>query len=101
MPSAKIAELKNNLSRYLDLVKAGGSVTVLERERPIARIVPLSRAGGRRARGGDDARLARLERRGVIRRGRGGRPDWLGRRRPSRVRGSVLKDVLTERGRGW
>ena len=100
MPNAKIAELKNNLSRYLDHVKAGGSITVLERERPIARIVPLSKSKAPRGHG-DDARLARLERRGVIRRGTGGRPDWFGRRRPVRLRGSVLEDVLTERRRGW
>ena len=100
MKSAKIAELKNNLSRYLDHVKAGGSVVVLERDRPVAQIVPLSGRSGRRA-GGDDARLARLERRGVIRRGTGGLPDWLGRRRPPRLRGSVLKDLLAERGSGW
>jgi len=29
MKKAKIAELKNNLSRYLEHVKAGGSVLVL------------------------------------------------------------------------
>ena len=99
MKSAKIADLKNNLSRYLEHVKAGGSVMVLERDRPIAQIVPLSGSRGRRA--GVDARLARLERRGIIRRGTGGLPDWLGQRRPPRLRGSVLKDVLAERGRGW
>ena len=100
MKSAKIAELKNNLSRYLDHVKAGGSVMVLERDRPVAQIVPLPGRSGRRT-GGDDARLARLERRGVIRRGTGGHPDWLGRRRPPRLRGSVLRDLLAERGSGW
>jgi prevent-host-death family protein len=97
--SAKIADLKNNLSRYLEHVKAGGSVMVLERDRPIAQIVPLSAARGRRA--GVDARLVRLERAGIIRRGTGGLPDWLGQRRPPRLRGSVLKGLLTERGRGW
>jgi prevent-host-death family protein len=45
--SAKIAELKNNLSRYLDYVKAGGAVMVLDRDRPVAQIVPLSRPGAR------------------------------------------------------
>ena len=99
MKSAKIADLKNNLSRYLEHVKAGGSVMVLERDRPVAQIVPLSGSRGRRA--GVDARLARLERRGIIRRGTGGLPDWLGQRRPPRLRGSVLKDILAERGRGW
>jgi antitoxin (DNA-binding transcriptional repressor) of toxin-antitoxin stability system len=97
--SAKIAHLKNNLSRYLEHVKAGGSVIVLERDRPIAQIVPLSGSRGRRV--GVDARLTRLERRGIIRRGTGGLPDWLGQRRPPRLRGSVLKDVLAERWRGW
>jgi prevent-host-death family protein len=97
--SAKIADLKNNLSRYLEHVKAGGSVLVLDRDEPVAQIVPLS--GSRAARAGRDVRLARLERRGVIRRGTGGLPDWLGRRRPPRLRGSVLKDLLAERGSGW
>ena len=99
MKNAKIAELKNNLSRYLDYVKAGGAVIVLDRDRPVAQIVPLSARGARA--GGDNVRLARLERRGVIRRGAGGLPDWLGRRRPPRLRGSVLRDVLTERESGW
>jgi prevent-host-death family protein len=97
--SAKIADLKNNLSRYLEHVKAGGSVMVLERDRPVAQIVPLSGSRGRRA--GVDVRMARLERRGIIRRGTGGLPDWLGQRRPPRLRGSVLKDLLAERRRGW
>lgn len=100
MKRAKIAELKNNLSRYLEHVKAGGSVIVLDRDRPVAQIVPLP-GGGRHGAGGDDARLARLERRGLIRRGTGGLPEWLGRRRPPRLRGSVLRDLLAERESGW
>jgi prevent-host-death family protein len=36
-----IKELKDHLSATLDLVKAGSSVTVTERGRPIGRIVPL------------------------------------------------------------
>ena len=100
MKSAKIADLKNNLSRYLEHVKTGGSVMVLNRDRPVAQIVPLSRAPGRRA-GHDGARLARLERQGVIRRGTRGLPDRLGRRRPPRLRGSVLRDLLAERRSGW
>jgi antitoxin (DNA-binding transcriptional repressor) of toxin-antitoxin stability system len=100
MKSAKIAELKNNLSRYLDYVKAGGTVMVLERDRPIAQIVALSRSRVPR-RGTDDGRLDRLERRGVLRRGSGGLPEWLGKRRPPRLRGSVLRDLWAERASGW
>lgn len=98
MKKAKIAELKNNLSRYLDHVRGGGSVLVLDREHPVAEIVPLRQK--KRAGRGRDGRLLRLERRGLIRRGKGGLPDWLARR-PVRVRGSVLKDLLEERKGGW
>lgn len=91
--------MKNNLSRYLDHVRAGGTVLVLDRDQPIAQIVPLAPVA--RDRAGNEDRLRRLERRGLIRRGAGGLPDWLGRRRPPRVRGSVLRDLLRERAGGW
>lgn len=99
MKRARIAALKNNLSRYLDHVRAGGSVLVLDRDQPIAQITPLGPAA--RDRAGNEDRLVRLERRGLIRRGAGGLPDWLGRRRPLRVRGSVLRDLLHQRRSGW
>ncbi len=98
MKRAKIAELKNNLSRYLEHVRGGGTVLVLDRDRPVAQIVPLRR--GRDSTRAKE-RLARLERRGLIRRGTGGLPDWVGRRKPPRLRGSLLKDLLDERERGW
>ena len=69
---------------------------MLDRDQPVARIVPLSRPGG--TRGGVDERLLRLEGRGLIRRGTGGLPEWVGRRRSHRVRGSVLKDLLGQVG---
>lgn len=98
MKKARIAELKNHLSRYLEYVRAGGSILVLDREQPIAHVVPLG-AGTRPRRPGDD-RLERLQRQGLIRRGGGGPPAWLGKRRPPRLRGSVLKDLLRERDSG-
>ena len=96
MKRAGIAELKNNLSRYLDHVRAGGSVIVVDREQPVAQIVPLDSARGRPV----DDRLARLERQGLVRRGTGGLPARIGRRRRPRLRGSVLKYLLRERARG-
>ncbi len=99
MKRARIAELKNNLSRYLAHVRAGGTVLVLDRDLPVARIVPVQHPA--RGGSGEQDRLLRLERRGLIRRGTGGLPDWLGRRRPPRLRGSVLKDLLAERESGW
>ena len=99
MKRANIGHLKNNLSRYLDHVRAGGEVIVLDRQRPIARILPLGQQVA--ATGDDEGRLRRLEERGLLRRGTGRLPSWLGRRRPVRVSGSVLRDLLSEREEGW
>jgi prevent-host-death family protein len=99
MKKARIAELKNHLSRYLEHVRGGGSVLVLDRDRPVAQLVPLARIAS--APGETRERLARLERRGLVRRGTGGRPEWLARHRPGRLRGSVLRDLLKERAEGW
>ena len=41
MERVKIAELKNNLSKYLRAAEAGASYEVTDRDRPIARIVPV------------------------------------------------------------
>ena len=97
MRQAKIANLKNNLSRYLEHVRRGGSVIVLDRDRPVARLVPLPHEG---ASGAAD-RLARLERQGLIRRGTGGRAVAAGTRKPTRLPGGVLRGLLEERERGW
>jgi antitoxin (DNA-binding transcriptional repressor) of toxin-antitoxin stability system len=99
MKTAKIAELKNNLSRYVEYVRSGGTVLVFDRDNPVAQIIPLQQSTLRSPE--DEEHLARLERRGLIRRGTGGFPDRLGRRKPPRVRGSVLQDLLTERESGW
>jgi prevent-host-death family protein len=41
MRSVQIAELKNRLSAYLQLVRAGEEVVIRDRAVPIAKIVPL------------------------------------------------------------
>jgi prevent-host-death family protein len=41
---AKISELKARLSAFLDAVRRGQVVTILDRKTPIARIVPLDEA---------------------------------------------------------
>jgi len=38
-----IKELRDGLSRYLDRVRAGGTITVTDHGRPIARIRPVGR----------------------------------------------------------
>ena len=42
MKRVKIAELKNHLSRHLRAVESGAEIEVTDRDRPIARIVPVA-----------------------------------------------------------
>ena len=44
MRSVKIAQLKDHLSEHLRAVEGGDEVLVMDRDRPIARIVPVSPA---------------------------------------------------------
>jgi prevent-host-death family protein len=46
MKRVKIAELKAHLSKHLRAVRAGQVVTVVDRETPIARIIPFSSSEG-------------------------------------------------------
>ena len=62
MTTASISELKANLSRYIDEVRRGGEVQVLDRGTPVARLVPT-------AAGNDPKALERLVSRGLIRPG--------------------------------
>ena len=41
MKQVGVAELKNNLSRYLRSVEAGEELEVTDHERPIARLIPV------------------------------------------------------------
>ena len=79
MKRVKTAYLKNNLSRCISYVRAGGDLIVLDRDTPVARVVPfgpLEPAGtsgaAAEAKKTDDywteARLTEMERRGVLRR---------------------------------
>jgi prevent-host-death family protein len=45
MKQTGIADLKARLSEYLRLVRRGDTVTILDRETPVARIVPVHSAG--------------------------------------------------------
>jgi antitoxin (DNA-binding transcriptional repressor) of toxin-antitoxin stability system len=97
MTEAKISELKNRLSHYLDRVRRGESVLVLDRDRVIARIEP---AGASARTSSDDAAwLAGLERRGVVRRaGRKLPRNWLARR--PKLKADLLGALLADRDEG-
>ncbi len=53
-----IRELKSNLSAYLRQVKAGGTVIITERGRPVGRIIPTAES--------IETRLERLSQAGLI-----------------------------------
>ncbi|MBN2494235.1 MAG: type II toxin-antitoxin system prevent-host-death family antitoxin [Deltaproteobacteria bacterium] len=82
-----IRDLKNNLSAVLRRVKNGETVTIKERNQPIAVLVPTSEGEG------DEHILARLA--GVGRLSwSGGKP--VGCRRAPRVRGRSVSDAVLE-----
>jgi prevent-host-death family protein len=92
MNMVKIADLKNNLSRHLARVRKGGELTVMDRNTPVARIIPFSPAdvAERSASGGQTdqtaERIADLARQGVL---SPGDPqalaDWLDDHEPLRL----------------
>jgi prevent-host-death family protein len=98
MKRATISQTKNRLSALLELVKRGEEVLILERDTPIAKIVPVEGLGRRDL----DAKLAELERRGVIKRPRR-KPDPLLLQRlgpPPKADGDILEALLAERDEG-
>ena len=85
MTQATISELKNSLSAYIRKVKLGESVLILDRKTPVARLVPVESGATLREQSApydpaserslaEEARLAELEREGLIIRGRGPMP---------------------------
>jgi prevent-host-death family protein len=69
MRSVKISELKNNLDKYLNEVSEGEELIVHNRNKPIAKIVPLLPFGD------EDAEEPRLEAAGILRRRKKPLPD--------------------------
>lgn len=65
MHSVNIADLKNNLSRYLEQVKAGKEIIVRDRKLAVARLVPMNMTSSA------DEELSQLAAQGKIRLGEG------------------------------
>lgn len=91
-----IGRLKARLSEYLRRTRAGETVVVTDRGRPIARLAPLA---GKVALEG---RLAELSRAGLVRRPAGALDlAALEAERPADPGGRSLGAVLEERAEGW
>ena len=67
MKSANLSDVKNDLSRFVDLVRRGERVRILVHGVPAADLVPVETGG----------ELSELERQGIVRRGIGGWPKEL------------------------
>lgn len=90
-----VSRLRTHLSDYLNLVKAGTEVLITDRGKPVARLVPISRA---RAAGES---LIRMEKQGLIKLGSGRLPkNFWALPRPEDPEGLVLKALLEEREKG-
>ena len=103
MKQVKIADAKNNLSRYLKYVARGGRVRILDRDVPVADLVPIEPTA---TDDDDDRVLADLARRGLIRPGEPGplpseifRPGPRGKR-GKRAGSQVLAALLDDRDGG-
>jgi antitoxin (DNA-binding transcriptional repressor) of toxin-antitoxin stability system len=96
MKTARLSEVKDNLSRYVRYVRQGGRVRILVRDLPVAEIVPLS--VDQSPDESEEARLRDLERRGILRRAPGETPAELLKVGP-RARGRPLSAILIEQRR--
>jgi len=97
MKKASITEAKNNLSALIDGVKGGSPVLIVDRGRPVARLEPV---GGFAS--GDDHRLGRLVREGIVRPARGASAEAVFTSRPPRAKkgASAVRALLEERREG-
>jgi prevent-host-death family protein len=100
MKVATISETKNRLSSLLDRVRHGESILIVDRNRPVARLEPV--VSNEKA--DQDGRLARLERAGLLRRGRSstaGKNRILNTPPPKPEKGGdILKALLADREEG-
>ena len=93
MKKASISELKNQLSAYLQSVRAGETVLILDRNQPIARIERVADEG-------PSDRLAQLLRSGVLTPPSAPMPMSLLRQDAVRAPRSILAALLEEREEG-
>lgn len=96
MKTATVSKLKASLSAYLRRVKAGEEVLVIERGRPIAKLIPATGVETL------SDYLRALEKQGLVKIGSGKLPrNFWQLPRPNDPKGKVFQAVLREREGGW
>lgn len=95
MKLASISQTKNQLSALIEQVRHGETVVITDRDRPVAKLIPIAPEESETASGS----LALLVRKGIIRRGR--TAPWA-LEQPLRLRksASALALLLEEREQG-
>ena len=102
MRSVKIAEAKDQLSRHLRYVRAGGRVRIYDRDEPVADLVPIEPPSGAGS-GWTDEEIADLVRDGLLRPPTQPGPlprEILSGRGPRDVNGAVVAALVAERRGG-
>lgn len=93
MKTATISYTKNHLSALIEQVKRGETVTILDRTKPVARMVPIVSTGDAEW----DRKLDDLERRGITKQDRAATIEWLLREPPPKAKpGFSITDALIE-----
>jgi antitoxin (DNA-binding transcriptional repressor) of toxin-antitoxin stability system len=87
MRTAKISELKAKLSAHIQYVKGGEEVLILDRNIPVARLVPAGPSED------EDARMKRLIAKGIITPPKMPRPEGFTLPRPT---GPMISDEVME-----
>lgn len=95
MNKAKISELRDRLSYYLRKVRQGESVEVVDRNVPVARLVPVRPASDHA-----DSLLARLRSAGLVKVGPMKGIEEILSRKPSGQSSGVLNALVEERRQG-
>lgn len=97
MKKASVSEAKNHLSAILRQVREGETYLIVDHGKPVARIEPLSKKSEE-----GDQRRADLERRGILRRGRGPVREEIVQNHPPRLPENVsaVAVLLDERESG-
>ena len=93
MRQVSVTELKNQLSRYLRLVKRGEVIEILERSVPVARLEGIQGAPS-----DSSGHLERLRRDGIVRPAKRRHAVDLSKEPPIACRGDAVQAVIDERG---
>ena len=96
MKKASITETENNLSALIEGLRGGSPMLIVDRGRPVARLEPVAR----REEGGQNGRLSRLIRDGVLRPRRTDPPAAVFSASPPRANASAVELLISERREG-